>query len=180
MRMFDKELEVKNHIDYEKSFKIVGEFLFQWNYLELKLDQAIEKLLGINVVQSVLLLNSLNFLAKCKILRHSVKFTLPELLHNRVICDLKKIEEINKIRNKIVHNCMTPSNDGKSIKFWYKNSKNPKLIEDHEISHEKFENLYIEINELSNSLNEIVSLINITEDPEFEKELIKMKNEWLE
>jgi hypothetical protein len=67
--MSDNNLETGEYIDFDKSFKLVGQYFSAWARMESKIDEAIRVGLGLTALQGVIVCVNVGFTSKCHILQ---------------------------------------------------------------------------------------------------------------
>ena len=99
----------------DDAFVLVGKFLKEWSYVEIGLDRIISGALGLSNMQSLVFSKALTYRVKMKLIRTLSNALIKEEETHKEI--LRKIEEINYIRNIVVHNHFRLSKDKQSVEF---------------------------------------------------------------
>ena len=103
-------LDPDEYSGFEKSYKLVGQYLAAWAFMESRIDTAIRVGLDLNVLQGAIVCVNVGFTAKCHILQTLA--TLGKTKKKGVRDDVEKLFEklknLSVDRNMIAHNQFFP------------------------------------------------------------------------
>ena len=106
-------------ITSERSFAIVGEFMFAWALVENAINQLVGTVLNVDPVESVILSKTLRVNQKLEMLE---LLTTHNLIEERVKARCKSLipalKRLSRVRNTAAHSVFAPREDRSAVRFY--------------------------------------------------------------
>ena len=106
----------------ERSYALVGEFIFHWNHFESEISQCIEKLFNLKGLKSVMLLANIGFGEKIAILTKIVELNSRDKSAKWRMDTARLFSDVlyfnTEYRNVLVHTPFSPLQKEEGIKFY--------------------------------------------------------------
>jgi hypothetical protein len=150
------------HEQIEHSFARVGEYLFHWADMEFKLNTAIEKAMGLNAVQSVIINTNVNFYAKCHILSCLINlegFSKEDT--KKMLATIEALQRLSPDRNMVAHTAFFTSDKTKNaVVFFHPKAKGKAQFPKVTWTLPEFKKRYKRLNELTKELEELTKRLS--------------------
>ncbi len=114
----------------DHSYKLVGQFLNNWNLAERMLDSVISTSLRLDIMQSFILSPNIPFGNKIEIAKSLITLSsIDDGEKKNYKRMLNKFLNMSHDRNTIVHNAFRPTEEGDSVKFYSQKTRTKDTVE---------------------------------------------------
>jgi len=142
----------------QECFALVGEFMWHFSVLESKLDKLLERMMGLETLNAVILTSNIPIAKKINLAVCGLEYQAVDQDASKKL--LRKFNSINDDRNIVAHCTFGPEDAGKGVKF-YRTTANAKLkIEDIVWRKDEFTKKFRDMDAVYKRLSELIDVVS--------------------